>query len=356
MSSTAPAPAPRSRGLLLYGMYDVRELDRAPKVRISLISAALARQAHLEVIVGGRSARLQAMLRWLVSGRLRGVGAVYVESATSTALPHDIAFLALMRLLGRPVGIYFRDAFQLHRDLYPVKRRRQRLIDVIWRLTMPMMRSLATHRFAPSIQLARELRIVDPILLPPGTDPSLPDLGVGEPDRVATIVPLARNSGFETLLEAVRRVRETRPGVQLRVVCADPDPVLLAAIPSWVEVVAAQRPELADVLRAARVCVIPTPISAYSDLAIPLKLMDYFSFGKPVVLTASAENRRIVHETGAGLLVEDDAASMAAGIAQLLDDEGLAADLARRARNVAESPSWTWDARATAVRAALLGT
>src|SRR5689334_8895277 len=93
----------KRRGVLLYGMYDVAAGDTAPKVRIGLMGDALRRLAPVELITGGRWARAVRTARWLASGRWRGVGAVYVESSTSSPTPADLMFLAAMRLLGRPV-------------------------------------------------------------------------------------------------------------------------------------------------------------------------------------------------------------------------------------------------------------
>lgn len=325
------------------------DLAKAPQVRIAMLGDALARRVHLERIVGGRFARAFQAVRWLVAGGTHRAGAVYVEASTSSALPQDLLFLALMRLLGRPVGVYFRDAYQRYRHLFPLSRRRQRLADAAWQVTMPLMRSLATHRFAPSAALAAALDLRDPILLPPGTDPSLPDLGIGDPDLVAAIVSVAPRSGFDLLLAAVERVRELRPAVRLRVVSAAVDAVTAESLPAWVEVRMGGRTELAELLRSARVCVVPLPITAYTDLAVPVRLMDLLGFGKPIVSTASAESCRILEETGAGLLVADEPAAMAAAIATVLDDEAVARDLARRARTMAEDPAWTWDARATTI-------
>src|SRR5260221_10516264 len=85
--------------------------------------------------------------------------------------PADLMLLAFIRVLGRPVGVYFRDAYQLFRWMYPIVRRRQRLMDWLWRLSMPIMRGIATRRFVPSARLAPVLPIVDPILLPSASDP-----------------------------------------------------------------------------------------------------------------------------------------------------------------------------------------
>src|ERR1035437_6997924 len=249
--SDQPASRRRShsRGVLVFGMYDLAGMDRAPKVRIALMTEALARQARTELITGGRVGRFVASVRWLASGGPRRVGAVYVESATTSAMPADLAFLALMRMLGRPVGVFFRDAYQLYRDVHPRTRRRQVLSDWLWRLSTPLLKRHATVRYAPSSGLATALGLEGAVMLPPGTDPTLPDLRVGEPAVVATIAQVARGSGLDVLLEAMALVRRRRPAARLVVVARSVDPETAAGLPEWGAVVPAQRNSPAGALK-----------------------------------------------------------------------------------------------------------
>ena len=354
-SSSAPrrGARPVRRGILLYGMYDLRGLDRAPEVRIAMMTDALSHRIHTERVVGGRLGRTVAAFRWLASGGARRVGAVYVEAPTSAAMPGDLVFLALMRLLRRPVGVYFRDAYQLFRDLHPRQHRRQLIVDLVWRLTTKLLRRIANVSYVPSAGLARVLGFRDAVLLPPGTDPSLPDLGVGEPDVVAAIVGVAPRTGYDSLVAAVGRVRATRPSVRLRIVARSVDRELAAALPDWVEVVSAGRDSLAQALRPARVCVLPLPMNAYTDLAVAVRLLDLLAFGKPIVATDTAETRALIEASGAGTVTPDTAAGLAGGILPILADNALARQFAESARRYACSPEATWDARARTVLATL---
>jgi glycosyltransferase involved in cell wall biosynthesis len=346
---SVPGRRSHSRGVLVFGMYDLAGMDRAPKVRIALMADALARQTRTERISGGRTGRFAASVRWLASGGPRRVGAVYVESATTSAMPADLAFLALMRLLGRPVGVFFRDAYQLYRDVHPRTRRRQVLSDWLWRLSTPMLKRLATVRYAPSSGLATALGLESAVILPPGTDPTLPDLGVGEPDVVATIAQVAPGSGLDVLVEAMAIVRRHRPAARLVVVARSVDPETSGSLPEWVAIVPANRNSLAELLKPARVCVLPLPINAYTNLAVAVRLLDFLGFGKPIVATDTAETRALIDASEAGTVTECTAAGLAEGILPILADEDLASRLAANARRYACSPDATWDARARTV-------
>jgi len=337
-------------------MYDVEAQLTAPGVRIVNLAAALDRHATVHRIWGGRLARTTAALRWWRRVGWGAIDGVYVESATSWAAPFDLLFLALARLHRKPVGVYFRDAYQLHRELYPRIRRRQVLTDWLWGLTTPALCHLATVRFVPSSGLAEMIGLRTFSLLPPGTDPSLPNLGAGREPIVAYVGGLDRSDGVETLIEAMAGVREALPGASLRIVSPVDPRRVLGPLPGWIGWLATGRGGLANALRDARVCVIPRPLNRYTDLAVPVKLMDYLSLGKPIVATRAAETERLVAASRAALLVGDTAAALAAGIARVLTEPDVATGLADRARALAEDPRLTWDGRAGRLITVLLGT
>lgn len=347
---TAPSTSNARRRLLLYGMYELGDLDSAPKVRISLMAAALGRRMEVELITGDRRTRALADMQWLLRRGWRGVEAVYVESSTSTATPIDLVFLAILRLLGRPVGVYFRDAYQLHRDLFPITRSRQHLADRVWHLTHPLLKRVATRRFAPTGSLARVLGLDDPVLLPPGTDPSMPRSGAGSDPLVAAILSPAPTSGFDLLRSAMEVVRAHRPDLRLRIITRT---IPSGEAPDWIEFVSGGRAEIAALLRPALVCVIPLPLTRYTELAVPVRLTDYLSLGKAVVSTDSVETRSYLGASDAAVLVPDAPAPMAAAIERLVGDDGLRESLAERARAFAEAEDNTWDARARTVLDAL---
>jgi glycosyltransferase involved in cell wall biosynthesis len=347
-----PVAVTTGRGILIYGMYPLARMDRAPEVRIAMMTEALGRQVHTERIAGGRFGRFRGWLGWLVRGGPRRIGAVYVESSTSSAMPTDLAFFALMRLLRRPVGVYFRDAYQLFRDVHPRTRKRQILTDWLWRVTTPLLKGVASVRYSPSRGLATALKLKRPVLLPPGTDPSLPQLGAGERDVVAAVVQIGPRSGFDTLLAAMELVRKRRPKARL-IVGSKATADWLQGMPDWVSVSAVNRDSLPQVLEPARVCVLPLPINAYTNLAVAVRMLDFLGFGKPVVATDTDEARALIAASQAGIATPATPEGLAEGILRVLEDDRLAARMAGAARAYARSPEATWDARAQTVLSTL---
>jgi len=73
----------------------------------------------------------------------------------------------------------------------------------------------------------------------------------------------------------------------------------------------------------------------------PLKIVEYLAMGKAIVASEMGEVSRMIGDAGV-LVPPADAAALAIGIEQLLDDEGLRRELGRRARLRAEETyNWT---------------
>jgi glycosyltransferase involved in cell wall biosynthesis len=351
--ATGIIPGRRPR-LLLYAMYDLRGPDHGPLVRVEAMARALGARCDLDIVSGSRRGRVGTGLHWLARRGFGSVDAVYVEASSSFATPFDLAFIGLARASNRPVGVYFRDAYQLFRNDYPLPHRRQHVLDWLWHLATPVLKRLASTRFAPSAGLVGVLGLESPVLLPPGTDPGLTFVGAGSSPLVAYVGALSSNLGKDLLVEALELVRREVPDARLRVITPVDPAARLARVPPWLEWVPTGRAGLVAALRDVRVCVIPFRITPYTNLAVPLKLFDYLSLGKPIVATATTEVVRILGPTDAGLLVADDPAALAAAIARVLVDGDLAAGLAARARALADDPAMSWAARAETVLATLL--
>lgn len=339
------APSRRPR-LLLVSMYPLDRVDSGPTVRISNMRAALAELADLEVISGYRVRRSVALARYAGSGRLRHLDGIYVESSSFLPSPADLAFLGLARSLGIRVLTFIRDAYQLFPD-YEVATAKRRIAQ---RLFMPALRGLmaVSSRVAfPSAGLAEAVGAGRKmVLLPPGAPapvdvPRRPEanqlLYVGALGSAAlggrlllAAVDLARAGGGSPELTCVTRRGEEPAGPH----------------PDWLHLQRASALEIHALLPAVLACVIPRRRNAYNDLAIPVKLMEYLSYGRPLLVTDCIEQARIVERSGAGLVVEDSVESLADGIGRLFEAAPSYLDeLSAAARVAAEKNSWHVRAR-----------
>lgn len=78
-------------------------------------------------------------------------------------------------------------------------------------------------------------------------------------------------------------------------------------------------------IAASKVCLIPYIKSVQTNASGPRKLFQYMALGKPLVVSSMASLRRIIGETGAGLVYPaEDADALAKSVIRLYDDSSLA--------------------------------
>ncbi|MGH2444667.1 MAG: glycosyltransferase, partial [Candidatus Limnocylindria bacterium] len=86
--------------------------------------------------------------------------------------------------------------------------------------------------------------------------------------------------------------------------------------------------------------------SPYNDLAVPIKVMEYLSYGRPLIVTDCTEQARIVREADCGLVVADTDAAFADAITALFAAPASQVDRwAANAHAAAVKASWSSRAR-----------
>jgi glycosyltransferase involved in cell wall biosynthesis len=338
---------PRRGGrLLVISMYELTEGTSGPTVRIRRLVEALRRHVEVEIIDGSRGQRRGPLLRYLLSGRLGRIDAVYVESSNALPSETDLLVMQLAKLLGRPVATYVRDAYRIFPEHYPVNSRRRWLSLRLFPLAMLGLRTSSTRMAFPSEGLARALGASGaPWLLPPGApEPFRIERRDGARSLLFVGALSTPMQGGETLLRAIELARAQ--GADVDLICVtrpgdEPEPPW----PPWLRIERASSDEIGSLLGEVLATVVPRPPGAYNDLAVPIKLMEYLAYGRPILATPRTETARIVTRSEAGLVVEDGPEGLASGIVRLC-----AAPEAERVRwsQAAESAARTnsWDARA----------
>ena len=141
----------------------------------------------------------------------------------------------------------------------------------------------------------------------------------------------AGNVGLSQGLEvAVEAARQLGPGFQL----ADPRRRRLqaglrraatAAPPGrWSSATRCRRPEASRLMRASDALLVSLADKPALGKTVPVKLYDSAALGRPIVVAAPGEPRRISEQTGAALTVPPgDAGALAAAVRRLREDEGL---------------------------------
>ena len=321
-------------------------LDRGmwgPTVRITHLRDELARLVDLDVIAGARRPRRGQLMRYAFSGRMRGLAGIYVENSSTLPSETDLAFLALARLLGIPVLTYVRDAQYLFEEYYPATSLKRRLARALFLPAIWLLRRVSPRVGYPSRGLAAAVRDPDPepLLLPPGS-PRPADVPRQADARALLFVGGMRYAvhGLDLLVGAVERVRAE--GHDLRVICVSrPGEEPPQPRADWLRVEHGAAEEIHALLPEVLATIQPRHRSPYNDLAVPIKVMEYLSYGRPLIVTDCTEQARIVREADAGIVVADDVESVADGLRRLVTASPEEIDRwSANATAAAEAASW----------------
>ncbi|HSP90745.1 MAG TPA: glycosyltransferase family 4 protein [Vicinamibacterales bacterium] len=248
------------------------------------------------------------------------------------------------------------------RDLSPAKRRRLEARErLVWTraggyitITAALARELE-GRFGPRPRLA---------VVPDGARvPAVEDVGLRRTTGTdGPVVGYAGHlypwKGLDVLVAAIERL----PGVHALIVgglAGEPDLERIRALagrlaPGRVTFAGqVDPPRVAGLLRQADVLVLPnTPGRVSAAYTSPLKLFEYMASGRPIVASDLPALREVLRPDENAVLVEaGNAGSLAAGLARVLGDAGLATRLAAQARE--DVREWTWDRRAERIEALL---
>jgi glycosyltransferase involved in cell wall biosynthesis len=306
--------------LLLLGMYPLDRGRWGATTRIAEMRDALSNLAQLDVISGTRGDRARALLGYLRAGRLGGLRGIYVENATTLPGPVDLAFLALARRRGIAVATYVRDAQQLFPEYFHAdtpKRRASRALFLP--ATRALMRCSSVVAF-PSRGLAAavlgsDAAAASAVLLPPGS----------RPRDVPALDPAARTilfvggmkvpaHGGDILLGGVELARSRGHDVEL--VCVSrPGEELAGPTPDWYRLERGEGDTIEALLPGVLATITPRRRTPYNDLAVPIKVMEYLGYARPMIVTDATEQAAIVREAGSGVVVPDTAEGIAHGIA-----------------------------------------
>jgi len=321
--------------IVVLGMFNLARPDRARAVRIHNLQLALREQSSVTLLSGDRMPRRRAIVRYLLQKKLRSVRAFYVEASTSTATETDLFLLALARASRVPLLVYIPDAYQLFPAIFPRVGWRVKLLDWGWRRSIAAYLRLADVLLFPSQGLADCFDIRKPVkVLPPAGVPNREYTPPSREPRWIVYTGAANyNDGSDLFLSAMEKVVARCPDVGCRFITRAMNAKALASHPAryapWLTVERRSFDDLPEVMRHATMLVIPRRRNAYNDLAMPIKLFDYMSFGRPVVTTACRDTAALVHKLESGLVVEDTAEGIAEGILCLLNDPNLATCLGR---------------------------
>jgi len=122
---------------------------------------------------------------------------------------------------------------------------------------------------------------------------------------------------------------------------------------SQIKIIHKQGNELSKYYKEANLCSLIFPYDEYRSFAMPIKLFEYLSYGKPIITTSNSAVSDFVKEKDIGFVVEYDDKSIEKIIKKILNDRDL---LSMKKKNIEKViKNETWEERARQVEKDLKG-
>ena len=279
-----------------------------------------------------RRQNVREVLNWLKTNH---PDICYVEPPTGPFFNQiDHRLMSKVRKMGIPTGLFYRDAYwrygllNMGRGFVP--KLKAHVIRWMQIRDLRYFRRNCDIVYVPSAGAGtawgffEEFKTVIPLL--PGCN--IAELQPKQTDELVAIYVggVQERYGTYVLLDAFKAINEGNERINLKLVCREAEWQSLDNAyrtlenTDWLQVHHAQGEELAALYRESDFALCPLRTDFYNDLAMPIKLMEYIAFGKPIVATNCMEMKRFIEESGVGVITEYTVEDFARGVRLLAED------------------------------------
>lgn len=230
----------------------------------------------------------------------------------------DVQLIKYLHKKGIPISIFYRDAYWKYPE-YSIEKK-ESLKTKIKRYIVKCMQIWQWNVFKknidiiyfPSLSMAKEFDCPKKDILPPGA--FVPEFK--EKTELSKILQYifvggaAQNHGTFLTINAFNRLNENEIKAKLIYVCPEEQWLSLGInkelYKGWLEVIHTSGDEnLKPLYEIADVALLTAPRTFYRDFAIPIKIFEYISYLKPMLVTDCTETARIVNENNIGWVTKD---------------------------------------------------
>lgn len=259
--------------------------------------------------------------------------ACYIEPPSGPMFYYgDVELIKFLHKKSIPISIFYRDAYWKYPEYSAEKK--LSAIEILKRFVIKRMQIHQWNVFRrnidliyfPSMTMAEEFDCPHKDILPPGgfVSDAVEKTELSKPLQFIFVGGAARNHGTFLTIEAFGKVN--RDGVKAKVFYICPREqwkglgIDKDKYKDWLEVIHTSGDEkLRPYYERADVALLTAPRTFYRDFAVPIKVFEYMSYLKPVLVTNCTETAKIVDENQTGWVVKDSVDAVAEKILYLAD-------------------------------------
>ncbi len=286
-----------------------------------------------------RRKNIEEIMRWLAAEQPRYC---YVEPPSGPFYDwKDLQLLEKLHHQKVPVGLFYRDAYWMFpeygadgKKVQFLQRIKQVIIKLMQRRDLYVFRCACDHIFFPSGSMAAYFDFASQSVLPPGCvfrgDVDWEPVRAVRKDVLTYIFVggAARNHGTFLTMEAFEKANQNGIIAKLIYVCPEEqwnkikDEVYKEEYAEWLSILHVSGDErLAALYKEADIALLAAPNTEYRNFAVPIKIYEYISYGKPILVTNCYETEKAVLENQVGWSVPDNVLSVSDKIIFLYENQ-----------------------------------
>lgn len=259
--------------------------------------------------------------------------ACYIEPPSGPMFFHgDIALIKRLHRSGIPISIFYRDAywkypeFSQGKKLTFVEKIKRFIVKRLQVYQWKVFRNNIDLIYFPSLAMAEEFDCPKKDSLPPGG--FLADVTskekTGLPLQFIFVGGASKNYGTYLTIDAFHVLNASSVKAKLIYVCPREQWNALGIdkkdYEEWLEVIhVSGDDDLKPLYERADAALLIAPRSFYRDFATPIKIYEYISYLKPIIVTDCTETARIIRDNHVGWVTKDDLESIVDQLRELCD-------------------------------------
>lgn len=240
----------------------------------------------------------------------------------------ELKFFKHLKKHNIPVGLFYRDIYWKF-DEYPLTGLKRFIMKSIYQLEMKVYNKYISHFYLPSKFMNEytgfpEERVSS---LPPAGNKNQCQTTDNTSLNLIYVGGISERYGFKELILSAENVVHKGHNLTLHVVCREAEYSIWTEFmeqyrdKEWLKIYHASGSELSAIYEKSNVGIIPIQKNIYNDFAVPVKLFEYMSYGKPMIATNCNAQSEIVKENNIGIVIEPSTQGLEEGIQYFLDNQ-----------------------------------
>jgi len=271
----------------------------APRIRVKQIFNALSELCEVSVICGDGNERQDAISAFHQQHSLSDFDGLYMESMNWPLRGFDYKFLAKASK-HMPTSIFYRDCHYRFPKLYSRPSVKWWIALIRSRLQFVYLRSLFNHFFVPTNSFAKLLKVNSFSLLPPAG--IVQKVKKSPHSDLNVLFAGGMKSGTHLLVDIIKQMEPTSRNIHFHIFSHDFKHLTGSNITRYEKHLS----EHPDILAQMDVALNIIPSNKYMETTFPFKVMDYISFGLPIISVDSFESKKIVEANRIGFVLPYD--------------------------------------------------